>query len=56
MFLKLRKEHTGVMNEMNNIEDLLFKVFKALLKSYGKIEGCKLFQELIRRVNFDEGF
>lgn len=41
---------------MKNIEDLLFKVFKALLKSYGKIEGCRLFKELIRRVNFDENF
>ena len=41
---------------MKNIEDLLFRVFYALLKSYGKIEGCRLFKELIRRVNFDEDF
>lgn len=37
---------------MKNIEDLLFRVFKALLKSYGKIEGCDLFRELLSHIDF----
>ena len=37
---------------MKKIEDLLFRVFKALLKSYGKIEGYELFKELLSHIDF----
>lgn len=36
---------------MKKLEILLFKTFKALVEYYGKIEGCKLFKELIKHIN-----
>jgi hypothetical protein len=37
---------------MKKLERLLLKTFEALVSCYGKIDGCKIFKELIKYVKF----
>lgn len=36
--------------KMEKLQKLLFKIFKALIFCYGKVEGCELLRELLRNI------
>lgn len=49
-FIKIIAITIQGMEKMKKLEKLLFKMFKALIYCYGKVEGCKLFSELLKNI------